>query len=234
MGAGVKNDQSYEAVLEDLLNAKQAKDRNARFEILNFAVGGYSLVNHAIVAENRLAPFDPDLVLLAVYSTEKDRLLSHIAGALENNTPIPFPELRDIIDRSGVKLWMSQAQIRNLLRPRLDEFADWSFRKLKAECEERGWPLVVLFLPTTTDKGDANAERNMSRLWQGATAAGLDSVRLGDVFGDYDISDIQLNRWDSHPNALGHQLIAARLYDFLVERQPQLFVKPDLAIRTGR
>jgi hypothetical protein len=37
-------------------------------------------------------------------------------------------------------------------------------------------------------------------------------IDLTDVYNGYSKRDLQLAAWDQHPNPLGHELIAARLY----------------------
>jgi hypothetical protein len=102
---------------------------------------------------------------------------------------------------------------------------EWSFRELKADSEKLDLPLVVLFLPTTTDKDNGDAEDHIGRLWTRAVDAGLEPVRLENIYGDYKMPDVQRSAWDTHPNALGHQLFANKLYEFLFQRASQRFVK---------
>jgi hypothetical protein len=59
--------------------------------------------------------------------------------------------------------------------------------------------------------------------WQDETAAtvqiakdaGFAVINLEDVYRGRDIATIRLAEWDDHPNALGHQLVAQRLYNEL-------------------
>jgi lysophospholipase L1-like esterase len=48
-------------------------------------------------------------------------------------------------------------------------------------------------------------------------------VNLADVYKGHSVEAIRLAEWDEHPNARGHELIAARLYDALQEQRDVVF-----------
>jgi hypothetical protein len=84
---------------------------------------------------------------------------------------------------------------------------------------------MALFVSTTTDKDNKDAQEHLARLWKRAVNAGLEPMRLENVFAGYNLADVQVTPWDSHPSAFGHQLLANKFYEFLLQREPQLFVK---------
>ncbi|MCI0599704.1 MAG: hypothetical protein L0Y60_09300 [Beijerinckiaceae bacterium] len=225
MGSGVANGENYESVLEDLLNKSCSDGHYSCFEVMNFSVDGYGMVEKALVVESKLTPFDPDMVLVTVSSTEHIRVLTRITNAVSNNVPIPYPELQDIIGRAGANPWLGRPWIRERLRPYVFDIIQWSFRKLRADAEKLNLPLVVLFLPETTDNDASDSVDQLASLWKCAADAGLEPIRLNNVYGTYKLTEIQVTPWDTHPSPLGHKLIANKIYEFLVQREPQLLVK---------
>jgi D-alanyl-lipoteichoic acid acyltransferase DltB (MBOAT superfamily) len=219
MGSGVANGQDYGSVLEDLLNSAKPGDGYSRFEVLNFAVGGYSMLEQAVIAETKIIPFKPDMLLVSVYSSEHVRLLTHVTHAVANNVAIPYPELRDIIDRAGATPWLGSSWIRERLRPYANDLLGWAFRKLKADADKQGTKLLVLFLPETTDKGNNAAKEQVDRLYAVAVASGLQTVKFDGLYDNYKTSDISVTTWDPHPSVLGHRLVADRLYQHLVGQE---------------
>ena len=59
-GYGVEEDETYSSFLQRFLNAAGRR----RFEVLNFGVTGYCTRDEAIVLEQRVAEFAPDLIVL--------------------------------------------------------------------------------------------------------------------------------------------------------------------------
>ena len=224
-GPGVTNDETWEAVLEELLNRNHRSGPFSHFEVLNFSVPSYSMVHQAIVSETRLSVFEPDIVIATAYSTEHSRLLTHITNAVAKNVPITDPRLQDIINRARVSTWLGTDWIRVRLQPYVYDIVEWSFGKLRAQSEKLGLPLVLLLVETTADKDSKDAEEHLAQLRMRAINAGLQPVRLANVYYNHKVSEIQLSPGDIHPNALGHKLIADKVYEFLLQREPHLFVK---------
>jgi hypothetical protein len=219
MGSGVADGQDYGSVLEDHLNTAKPGDRYSRFEVLNFAVGGYSMLEQAVISETKIIPFKPDMLLVGVYSSEHVRLLTHVTHAVAHNVAIPYPELKDIIDQAGATPWLGSPWIRERLRPYTNDILGWAFRKLKADADKQGTKLLVLLLPETTDKGNNVAMEQVERLYAVAVASGLQPVKFDGLYDNYEMSDISVTAWDPHPSVLGHRLVADRLYKHLVDQE---------------
>jgi hypothetical protein len=49
-----------------------------------------------------------------------------------------------------------------------------------------------------------------------ARAAGFEVIDLSDVYDGHDERALTVAEWDRHPNALGHELIADRIYQAVV------------------
>jgi hypothetical protein len=222
MGAGVDNHQTYEAVLERRLNQEMAGQEFTRYEILNFAVGGYSMIQKLMVAETKVPAFDPDLVVMTVYSTEENRVLNQMGNTVLEGRPIPYPFLEDVVRRSGATSDMDRTEIRDRLRPFLDEIIEWSMREMRESSEARGYPLFTLFMPATTDIGNKEAQERLRVLWEMANDAGLNPVMLEKPYGKVKMDEIQLAPWDHHLNVRGNRLVADALFERFVKNEPRL------------
>ena len=77
-GAGVPNEKIFPALIEDHLNDEHAGKGYEKYEILSFAVGGYSPIQAAFLTEHKVLDFEPDLIVYAVHSTEHRRLLMQL------------------------------------------------------------------------------------------------------------------------------------------------------------
>lgn len=86
-GYGVRQDETFSARLEQCLNHCFASPQR-RFEVLNFGVTGYNIVQVAQTLRQRSIEFEPDLILYAYclndpqdFSYEFDALYNHLNNA---------------------------------------------------------------------------------------------------------------------------------------------------------
>jgi hypothetical protein len=56
--------------------------------------------------------------------------------------------------------------------------------------------------------------------------SGCHTISIADVYDGYGQKDLQIADWDWHPNALGHELIAERMFSEFMAN-PQLLSKTD-------
>ena len=64
MGAGVADGETFADFLEERLNRSAAPETNIRYEVLNFGVAGYSLLQQLAMLEERAVMFQPDAVFI--------------------------------------------------------------------------------------------------------------------------------------------------------------------------
>ena len=220
-GAGVENHQTFEAVLEDSLNAQLAGKPYTGVEILNFAVGGYSPVQNVATAADKMMPFGPDVMLYAMYSTEKRRMLMQMENIVQQGRTLPYPGINAIIEDSGAKSDMTKDEIRALLDPYAEDLLAWSFGEMAATSRANGIEPVALMMPTTRELDGIDPE------WKGILTritqeAGFTLIDMEGAYGDVEELDVALAAYDQHPNVLGHRLLARRLSEEM-ESRPELF-----------
>ena len=220
-GAGVSNDEVYDAVLEDSLNAHLAGAPYEKYEVLNFAVGGYSPVQNVELARNRMKAFAPDVVLYAMYSTEERRMLMQMENIVQENRTLQYPFLTNLIETSGAKPEMEKPEIRALLDPHKEDLLAWSFGEIAKASREMGAEPIALMLPTTRELEGIDPH------WKGILTniteqAGFTVLGLDDAYAPHERAEVELAPWDQHPSVLGHQLVARRIYRAMRE-QPEVF-----------
>jgi hypothetical protein len=79
---------------------------------------------------------------------------------------------------------------------------------------------VWIFLPQVREGSWQEETPETQRL---AEEAGFIIVNLSDVYKNEDVAAIRLAEWDEHPNARGHRLMAARLYELLQAKRDLVF-----------
>jgi hypothetical protein len=226
MGTGVKNDQTYENLVEDNLNSRVPDARYSRYEILNLSVAADSILQRVLRLEQEGLEFQPDAAMLSVTAVDEQFIASHIRKALIQGIE-PAPGYREMVQsvvrRAHVNGKMPAEMIERRLQPYFTELCNWSFQRFAQQCAQRGVRPIVVYRPAPADfSGLESAGR--SKMLGLARAAGLEVIDLSSAFDSVaDRSSLILAKWDDHTTALGHRLLADKLYEGLV---PLLFASP--------
>jgi hypothetical protein len=223
MGTGVKDDQTYENLVEDRLNTRVPDERYSRYEILNLSVPADSILQRVLRLEQEGFQFQPDAAILSVTAVDEQFMASQIRTALIRGIE-PSPDYREVVQpivrRAHVDGKMPAVMIERRLQPYFTELCRWSFQRFAQQCAQRGVRPLVIYRPAPMDFSGLEST-GRSKLLGMAKAAGLQVIDLSPAFDSVtDRSSLIVAKWDDHTTALGHRLLADELYKDLV---PQLF-----------
>jgi hypothetical protein len=200
--------------------------RYSRYEILNLSVAADSILQRVLRLEQEGFQFQPDAAMLSVTAVDEQFIASHIRKALIQGVELS-PSYREVVlsvvRRAHVDGKMPAVMIERRLQPYSTELCRWSFQRFAQQCAQRGVRPIVIYRPAPADfSGLESAAR--SKMLALARAAGLEVVDLSPAFASVtDRSSLILAKWDDHTTALGHRLLADKLYEALV---PLLFASP--------
>ncbi|MGZ4034523.1 MAG: SGNH/GDSL hydrolase family protein [Bacteroidia bacterium] len=221
MGSGVDNDQVFESIVEEKLNKERVGKDHGQIEIFNFAGGGYYLLQHVELANTTIFKYHPDGVIYFAHSDERGKVIKDFTNAIKLKLPLKYPFLEHIQEISGVKSYMSALQIKELLTPYADTIIKWGYHEIAERCKENNAVPIWAYLPTTTESVDVN-EYNEIKSY--AETLGFVTLDMRDAYGNVDRKLIQISEWNTHPNVLGHRLIATRFYRELLKNQSRIFL----------
>lgn len=213
MGWGVEDGETYEAVLENMLNAGDDSDAPP-YQVLNFAVAGYRPLQQMASLDHALQ-FSPDVVIFVAHGLELTRAANYLSNVIRKDVEIPYARLREIAAEAGVGPDSSETMATRLLTPYREDILSFTYSYIVDTCRERG--IVPALLMFEQDSSGEVGQREIPRTLELAEAAGFELLVLEDVYAGYKGADVKLARWDKHPNALGHRLIAEALYSALAE-----------------
>lgn len=220
-GAGVDDEEIFPALLEQMLNEHHAGQAYERYEVLSFAVGGYSPVQQLYLMENRAIEFDPDVFLYAIHSTEKRRLLMQLQKLSQDKRDVSYQFLNDIFAEAGVTKDMPHQEARRRLDPFGEEIIRQSFLKMGEFSTAQGVPVIGAFIPSTEEIKSYNEEWH-PKLKGFAENSGFNIVTLEGAYKGINEEAVRLAPWDTHLNAKGHVLVADKLYNVLLENDARL------------
>jgi hypothetical protein len=219
--------KSFEALVEERFNREKPVQGIDSFEFLNFAANGYSLMQFVWQAEHRAPAFDPDVLILATIGEELQFTRDQITRVVTAGVPLP-PFVADVAQRAGVrrstKQWSIQRRLATGSTP--FELHARGYREIADAARQRGIIPVWIYLPSIT-KVETHGEYEL--LSRAARDAGFLEIDLRDAFVGVDSTAISLPGDLLHPNVLGHEIIARRLYDALLANRDKLGMKLPLS-----
>ena len=235
MGNGVGDGETFEALVEERLNREFRHERYQRFEILNFAVDGYTLIQQLALLEHRVFDFSPDAVLMTHYHAANTMAEKYLAGIVWNDVttphepvrallaegglrpldreglPLPFEPWRRVAKSLGIAVRMPWHESRWRVRRIVDDANGWALTRIVEVTRAHGVTPLILTLDAVLPEvppGIPNQDE--------IEAAQVPVLNLFDVFPEAEKAELRVAPWDDHPNARGHQLVADRLYAELV------------------
>ena len=218
MGSGVENEQTFDSVLEEQLNANGPGVPERKYEVHNWGVGGYSPIQRSICFEERALEFDPDVVIYVAHENESFRLIRHLVAARSKKVPLPAGLAR-LFEENGVDVSAAVRKYEAELEALVPKMLEWTWTEMVRIARERGVKPVWVFLPTLELHA---ASANLAWMRDIARDAGFEIIDLYDVYDGEDMFALRIADWDYHPNAAGHRLIGERLWKELAAR-PEVF-----------
>ncbi len=216
VGGGVEQDETFEALIEARLNRELQEGPYDRVESLNFAVGGYDPVRTLVDVRRRVLAFEPDLVCYVVHANDGWRLGQNLATVVEDGKNVSDVEVQTVLVEAGVEKDMPREEIVRRLSPLTPGLLQRSYAGMSELFRRDGIEHVAFVLPRVIDAGDEGAG-GRHRAARQLRDAGFETYDLWDVYGSVPTASLWLGPWDEHPNVLGHQLIADRIYHELTE-----------------
>src|SRR5690606_33035741 len=112
---------------------------------------------------NKLSAFQPDAVFYTAHSNERTRAVRRLAIAVQVGHPIPYPELAEIVARSGATAGMSRGEVERRLATVGNDVLAWSFRTMVSAARAMGAVPVWIYVPVV-EADDLASPRGLRRL----------------------------------------------------------------------
>jgi len=208
--SGVAIEDAYHSRIEDRLN--QGRER-VGYQLLNFAVGAYTLEQYLMAIRHKALAYDPDLILIGYCAGNDDNVYQ----------PDQFPDPYDPLEKShpfygsfaldAVRFKLQSMRIEQELGRELEErqvrYLARVFSELSDLGRKEGIPIVVVNL--------FNQPSNYKPIQEIALANGIEHfLDTSAAFRDTNLDDYRILPIDNHPNAEAHRIFAELIYEYLV------------------
>ncbi len=235
MGSGVGDQETLDWNLEKLLNGSSRNGEGPLWEVLNFAVDGYTAVQHVHVLTRKVLSFQPDYVFFVAHDTDTEKTAGKIATMIEENQmELLDVEVQELVRDAGVGPGANRAFAAKRLTTIQNDIMLWAYRKMVSRARENGIVPVWIFMPmpaAATRGGSIGLDRSHPRvaeLFRLAEEAGFEIVDASGAYDGHELSSLWVAEWDRHPNATGQRLVAQRIFTVLNGEGSPLHPKPNL------
>lgn len=216
-GQGAPYQENYEALLEASLTEERAGRGQGPIEILNFAVGSYSLMQMMHTAITRATDFEPDVYVVALTDRCVYRAWGrHLAHLMQADIDLEYDFLRDVVRQAGVTVDDSLGVFdAKTARHRIPTIR-WSLEMVRNHARSRGASMLVLLVPTVDDpKLLAEEFLGVREVLADLDIPYVDTL---DTFADMsDRTPVRVSDGDRHPNREGHR----QLFEAILRRSRQ-------------
>lgn len=216
MSPGIPDGTAFPEVLERRLNAELGAT-GTRYEVLNFGMAGYSVLQMVEKLQRQAMAFQPDLILFTSHPPDYFPIGRHLGVVVRRNTPVPYPSLAGRLRDGGVDSTADNAKIVRAITPALDSLLLDALARTDTTARTGHARVALLILRAPGEPDDTNRV-----LQRDAERRGWPVVDLSKVYAGQDERQFRIADWDRHFNVAGSELIAARLYDALLSHAGEL------------
>ena len=203
---------NYESLLENRLNEMQLTPDIQKFEVLNFAVGGYRITQIMETMVEKGVRFQPDVYMVAITSVGVSHRWSyHIGHLLQRKIDLKYGFLRRVIADAHVRPTDSLETMDRKLAPFTPMVFQWCLEQMKEQASNQGGKMVILFVPEPVLPEVIAMQFTQARPI--IDKIGVPVIDLLDTFAaSKNLIEFRVSRDDLHFNARGHEMILENLY----------------------
>ena len=229
MGSGVPIEGVYHSVLEQRLNDRAD---GTSYECLNFGVAGYPMLQYALVLEQKVLDWDPDLIVIGLISNDvpppsRQYFEADVYPDSPADPPASYLRLRvlePLRERLRAQHRRARGRVRSDQTPAQrsaqvlaaahrpgdppvpeDDYLRTVFRRIALRSAEAGVPVYCIYLGMGSGSND---QRCTAVLREHAEHFGFGFAEVAPSFRGLDLGKYVIFPFEHHPNAAANAIFA--------------------------
>jgi len=226
-GSGVKDvNKTYSAVLEKLLNEKYP---SKNIEVLNFGIPGYDSIDELKVIRDKAMKYNPDIIIIGYVANDLINVDPNLTSQKWSNYEIPYigfilrnklysyyfieSRVNRFLENIGVKEnWvylLNESYSSELNR----EYNLDIYKQIGNITKENNISVLVVSFPLITNFENYPLNIIDDFAENISIQNNFSYLKILPYYSEYEPNELVVNKYDSHPNELGHEIVAKALLD---------------------
>jgi hypothetical protein len=202
---------SFERLLEERLNRDDRSAEVKQFQLLNFSVPGYVLLQEMFVALEKAPKFHPDVYIVQLDNQEIVGSRKHLARQVVNGWDLRYDFLRRLVPQAGIKSTDDIGTAIVKLKPLFVPLTRSALEVIRDHTRAEGAQMIIVLIPIPVDP-DIVAQ-DFDALHQATDGLGVPVIDVRETFRNANLRSLQaVPDVDIHPNVKGHEMIYEDLY----------------------
>lgn len=208
MGSGVDIEDVYHSMVEKALNEQ---GDSIKFELINFGVGGYNLLNYLGVLEAKVLKYSPDFIIIGFCGVNDFRNPSekHYAGEFKPQEKVRFQFfLERLVQRANFTKPKRRGG-RNPITKSEKKFTDTMFNEFRVYSDKHAIPIIIQYLSIIPNNENLTTIKGLAE---------KNGLYFLDSDGKFDNKELKkyfiVPGLDPHPNRLANSIFANTLLSY--------------------
>ena len=233
-GSGVKNvNDTFLKLIEKKLNSQE--ERNVQYEVLNFGIAGRDTEDELNILKEKALKYNPDIIIISYVLNDFKNVDPAVKVSKKYVEIIPFAslwlrnilysyaiaemKLNKIIEKLGLKTAPENVTLIEFESDINKRYNAALFDEIGKITRERDKKVVVVIFPVLYQLKDYMFSEIHEFVRNASEKNGFFVIDLYNTYKEYDESEIIVNKYDTHPNELGHRIAADAIFESLIKNK---------------
>ncbi|MDO8509362.1 MAG: SGNH/GDSL hydrolase family protein [Nanoarchaeota archaeon] len=234
--SGIKNvNNSYLKVLENELNSL---NNSNRYEVLNFGIPGKDTEDELEILEEKVLKYDPDVIMIGYVLNDFKNVDPTLKLPKKHITIIPYfgfwlsnlfysytifeIKMNRALENTGLKMSTTEITFKEFESDINKNYNRELFEKIAKIAKENDIKVVLIVFPVIYDFENYPFLEINSFIKKVGEDNGFYTIDILESYKKYEESTLIVNKYDLHPNELGHKIAGEAILEIFINNSLML------------